>query len=234
MQDFQAEKNPLLAARAIFRRAAIAMLIIAGIELAVTVWNMVQQPGTFSINLAMLVGAAMLFSGNLRAVSLVRWLSAAYVPIAALWLFLVIRQPADLTFAYLRLYPFQVFMLVVVALVHWLMAVRLLRELGKPEVLAARAAAGKKLRDMRIPIALGAAGVVAGIIFNITLLGGERATRAAALAQQKAGSNYKVHVDSINVVKQLNGGEHATFVNASVAAWNDSVVVHVPVSWREP
>ena len=74
MQDFQAEKNPLLAARAMFRRAATAMLIIAGIELAVTVWNMVQQPGNFSINLAMLVGAAMLFSGNLRAVSLVRWL----------------------------------------------------------------------------------------------------------------------------------------------------------------
>lgn len=223
-------------ARTIFRRASKIMLVIAAVELAITIWNIVHQPdGNITVGISLLIGAAMLWSCNLRAVSLVRWFSAAYVPMAALGLYFVLRQPAELTFAYLRLYPVQVSMLLAVALAHWLLALWLLRELGRPPVLAARAAAGKKRRDTRIPFALGTAGVIAAIIFSVNILGSERATRATLAAQQKVGKNYKVYPEGINILSiRSTSGERSNVVNASVAAWNDNVIIHVPVSWREP
>lgn len=236
MQDSDDNIAPVHDGRTIFRRASKIMLVIAAIELAITIWNLARQPGgNIAFGISLLIGAAMLWSCNLRAVSLVRWFSATYVPVASLWLFFVIRQPADLTFAYLLLYPLQVFMLVAVELAHWLLALWLLRELGRAPVLAARGAAGKKRRDMRIPFALGTASVIAAIIFTVNILGSERAARATFAAHQKVGKDYKVYTDGLNILStRSTNGEHSTVVNASVAAWNDSVVIHVPVSWREP
>lgn len=221
--------------RTLLRHAAGVVCAVAVVELAITIWNAVNQAnGAITVGFSLLIGAALLATCNLRAVSLVRWICACYLPVAVLMLFFVLRQPLDLTLAYVRLYPGQVLMLVVVEVAHWLLALWLLRRLGSAPVLVARATAGKKVRDMRIPIALGSVIVIAGIIFSVTMLDGERAMRASVEAQRKAGSNYKVYTESLSMVKKLSdNGDNITYVNASVAAWNDSVVVHVPVSWQE-
>jgi hypothetical protein len=223
-----------LTERITLRNASKVLLAFAALDAVVAVANFLLHPGnTFSVNLAMLIGAALLWSGKLRAASLVRWLACAYLPVALYWAVLLTRQPLDLNLSYLRLYPLQVMVIVGLEACHWFVALWLVRTLGLPTILAARSAAGKKVRDMRIPFALGTLGTVAGIVLMIQLLGGERAIRAKSMAQQSVGKAYHTYVEGMNILTTTGNGESATFVKASVAAWNDDVVVHIPVQWRE-
>ncbi len=105
----------------------------------------------------------------------------------------------------------------------------LVRELGRAPVLAAQVAAGRKVRDMRIPIALSVALSLAGVGLMVNLLGGERARRAETMAAQKLGTEYRYHTQSMRIAS----GSKGTGVSASVAAWNRVAVIDVPVQWQE-
>ena len=105
----------------------------------------------------------------------------------------------------------------------------LAKELGREPVLAARASAGRKPRDMRIPAAAGVGMVVVMIIFMTLLLGGETADRAKSMAEQQTGPGYRFHVSSLNIATNNQG----TFVSGVVTAWNDNEIRTVPVHWVE-
>lgn len=218
------------------RHAGKVLLAIGILDLAIAIAGYFANPANpFFLNFTMLLGAALLWSGNLRAASLVRWVACAYLPVALYWAVLLARQPLDLNMSYLRLYPLQVLVMVFQQACHWLAALWLVRTLGLPPILAARSAVGKRVRDMRIPFALGMLGTIAGIVLLGKLLGSERATRAESMAQQSLGKGYHVYTEGMNISKTtaVGSGQSATFVSASVAAWNDRVVMHVPVQWRE-
>lgn len=226
-----------LTARTALHKAAKVLLAVGILDFTIAVAGYLSHPGnSFFFNFTMLLGAAMLWSGNLRAASIVRWLACAYLPVVLYWVVLLARQPLDLNLSYLRLYPLQVLVLVFQEACHWFAALWLVRALGLPTILAARSAAGKRVRDMRIPFALGMIGSVVGIVLLMKLLGSERALRAEATAQQSLGKNYHVYTESLNISKTIaaDSAVSPTFVTASVAAWNDAVVMHVPVKWKEP
>lgn len=220
----------------ILRNASKVLLAVGALDALAAVVNYLLHPGNgFYISLGMLLGAAMLWSGNLRAVSIVRWVACAYLPIALLWVVALVLPPLDLNLSYLRLYPLQVLMIAGLQACHWLVALWLVRTLGLPPILAARSAAGKPVRDMRIPFAVGTLGVVFTIVLMAKLLDSERAHRAEAMAQQSVGKGYRVYTEALNIstTRAFGASESATLVTASVAAWNDNVVIHVPVQWRE-
>lgn len=218
------------------RSVGKVLAAVGAVDAVVAVATYLLHPENgFYMSVAMWLGAVMVWSGNLRAVSMVRWVACAYLPIALLWAVALFFPPLDLSLSYLRLYPLQLLMLAGVQVCHWVVALWLVRTLGMPPILAARLAAGKPVRDMRIPFALGSLGVLFSIFLMTKLLGSERAHRAEALAQQSVGKGYRVYTESLNIATTaaLGSGESATHVTASVAAWNDSVVIHVPVHWRE-
>ena len=63
----------------------------------------------------------------------------------------------------------------------------------------------------------------------------EGATYLARFFNLQVGKDYKVYTEGLNILSiRSTNGERNNAVNASVAAWNDNVVIHVPVSWREP
>ena len=112
----------------------------------------------------------------------------------------------------------------VFALLFWLV-----RELGQTSILEARAAAGRKARDMRVPAALGVGLVAVLEVFLALLLGGESASKAKSLAEQNLGASYHYHVSSLNFAKSSQG----TFVSGVVIAWNEVEIRNVPVKWEE-
>jgi hypothetical protein len=151
---------------------------------------------------------------------------AAFVALLISWPFM---QPFALTLTQVRLSPGTsfatfAFMVLVLGLLGWL-----IRELGREPVMIARASAGRKQRDMRIPVTAGVGLVIVMGIFMALLLGSESADRAKSMAEQQVGPGYRLHVSSLNVTKNNQG----TFVSGVVTAWNDNEIRNLPVHWEE-
>jgi hypothetical protein len=227
----------MMEARAVLRDASKLLLTIGAINLALSTGLQLATSGSqFTFNFGLFVGAAMLWTGNLRAASLVRWFACAYLGIALFWMYAIARQPLDLSINYLKLYPFQVLALCAIEILTWLACLGLARHLGREEIMRARQAAGKRRRDMRIPFVLGCLGSVIGMVLMSYLLTAPRTERAESLARQSAGPGYRYYTESMQILwkKPTNAGVTGKQVNASVAVWNKDLVYHMPVSWREP
>lgn len=215
----------------ILQRAGKVLVVIGVIDIAVMIYVVANGNSySSSLNFFALIAGIFLWRGGLRAASVVRWLAWSTLP-AMLMMAIATPglQPWDLTLTELRLFPGTVLVAAALAIGQCGVMVWLVRELGRGELLAARVAAGRPLRDMRIPFALGVAGSLAGLCLMAYLLSGERADRAQMMVAAKLGAGYRYHVNSLNIMY----GRGATAVNASVVAWNATSVLNVPVWWRE-
>lgn len=215
----------------ILKRVGAVLLIVGLIDIAVMIYciaNSISYSSSFNI---FAIGAGFfLLRGSLRAASIVRWFAvfmlASFVASLIAWPFM---QPFALTLTQFRLNPDKsfatfAFMAFVLGLLVWLT-----RELGREPVLVARASAGMKQRDMRIPVAVGVGLVIVMGIFMALLLGGESADRAKSMAEQQVGPGYRFHVNSLHIAKNNQG----TFVSGVVTAWNDNEIRNLPVHWEE-
>lgn len=216
--------------RPILQRAGKVLVAIGVIDIVAMIYFVARgQSYSSSLNIFALIAGIFLWRGSLRAASVVRWLGWSTLPVALIVpaVFLA-RQPWDLTMTEVRLFPGSVFLSTALTVGYMALLLWLVRELGRGPVLAARVAAGRKLRDMRIPLGLGVAGMMVVVGLIVALFGGERAERAEVLAAAKLGVGYRYHVNSIAVVSI--GG--STAVSASVVAWNANAVLTVPVTWH--
>ena len=131
-----------------------AVVVLAGIVQAALA--MASAPaGSFHFQFAnfnILFGLLIAF-GNVRAVSAVRWLAwFGLMPAALLLLAGFLLQPAGLLLAQLRCIPGTLLHETAGQLISLAMLLFILHQLGSTPVLAARAALGRKVRDMRIPL----------------------------------------------------------------------------------
>lgn len=215
----------------ILKRAGGVLLVVGLIDIAVMIYCIVNGISySSSFNIFAVIAGIFLLRGSLRAASVVRWFAvlmlAAFVALLIAWPFM---QPLGLTLTQLRLNPggsiaTVALMAFVLGLLFWLA-----RELGQEPIQTARASAGRKQRDMRIPAALGVALVVFMGFFLALLLGGESAERAKSMAKQQVGPGYRFHVSSLNLVKNNQG----TYVSGVVTAWNEKDIRSIPVQWEE-
>ena len=215
----------------ILKRVGAVLLAIGLIDIAVMIYciaNGVSYSSSF--NIFAVVAGIFLLRGSLRAASIVRWFAvfmlSGFVALLIAW---PLMQPVGLTLTQIRLNPGTsiatfAFLAFVLGLLFWLA-----RELGREPVLAARASAGRKPRDMRIPAAAGVGMVIVMIIFMTLLLGGETADRAKSMAEQQVGPGYRFHVSALNIATNNQG----TSVSGVVTAWNDNEIRTVPVHWVE-
>jgi hypothetical protein len=216
---------------AILKRTGAVLLAVGLVDIAVMVYCIINGISySSSFNIFAVVAGIFLLRGSLRAASVVRWFAAFMLAgFSALLLAWPFFQPIDLTLTQIRVSPLSTAASVgvtalVIVLLFWLY-----RELGQSPVLQARAVAGRKARDMRVPAAAGV-GLVAmlGVLMAL-LLGGESASKAQAMAEQQLGSAYRYHVSSLNIAKNNRG----TFVAGVVTAWNEKEIRNVPVKWEE-
>lgn len=215
----------------ILQRVGTVMIAIGVIDICAMIYFVSNgQSYSSSFNIFGLIAGILLRRGGLRTASLVRWLACTMLPATALMgLGFLAMQPSDLTVTEVRLYPGTSFISTAFFIGYAVLLIWLFRELGRAPVLAARAAAGRPLRNMRIPFALGVIGSIAGAMLMVYLLGGARANRAETMAAAKLGAGYRYHTSSMNVITS-NGD---TAVTALVVAWNEKSVINVPVYWQE-
>lgn len=215
----------------ILKRVGTVVLAVGLIDIAVMIYCIANRISySSSFNIFAVVAGIFLLRGSLRAASIIRWLAVfmltTFLASLIAWSFM---QPVALTLTQIRLNPGTsfstfAFMAFVLGLLVWL-----IRELGREPVMVARANAGRKQPDMRIPVAAGVGLVIVIGIFMALVLGGETADRAKSMAEQQVGPGYRLHVSSLNIAKNNQG----TFVSGVVTAWNDNEIRSVPVQWEE-
>lgn len=213
------------------KKTGAVLLAVGLLDIAVMIYCIVNRIAySSSFNIFALAAGIFLLRGSLRAAGAVRWFAvfmlAGFVTLAFIWPFL---QPMDLTLTQLRLNPTAALLIAAFTLGLLLLLFWLQRELGQSPVLAARASAGRKVRDMRVPAGMGVGMVLVLVVSLSFLLGGAAAQKAVSIAEQKLGSTYRYHVSSLRIAKTDQG----TFVTGAVTAWNAQQVRNVPVEWKE-
>lgn len=208
------------------------MLLAVGlIDIAVMVYCIINSISySSSLNIFAVVAGIFLLRGSLRAVGIVRWF-AVFMASAAIGILVVLPfiQPLDLILTYVRLSPIAALGTVALLLGVLCFLLWLQWQLGKPPVLAAQAAAGRKQQNMRIPVAVGAVFVCLLVILLNVVLRGEHASKGVEIAQQELGRGYQYHVSSL----QTFNGPEGTLVSGVVTAWNANEIRHLPVKWKE-
>lgn len=214
--------------RVILRRTGAILILLGIVEF---IMGMVTAPkGTFNFQFfGILIGSAIAF-GNMRVVSVVRWLACLGLLSGALIILgEILVLPASLHAAQWRFVPGAAAMhyggqLLVLAVTFFIF-----RQLGRQPLLAARAAAGRKQRDMRIPLVLGGLLGLAAAGFNVKMLNGEYATKARQEVAAQVGAGFEYFTTGVNVQRT----PAKTIVFARVQAWNDRELREYPVQWEE-
>ena len=148
---------------------------------------------------------------------------------AALLLAWPLVQPLALSLAQLRLATVHTLAVVllwagVMALLYWLA-----RQLGSEAMQRAWSGAGRPLRDMRLPVILGAGGVALLVALLAWWHGGETAQQAIEMAERQLGSGYRFHVSDIDTWPHGDGKS----IVATVMAWNAAEIKELVVRWDE-
>jgi hypothetical protein len=215
----------------ILRRVGALLIVIGLLDIATRIYFI--SGGALFVQFGaifMVLAGVLLYRGGMRTASLVRWLAWTGLPaLVFITIILLAIQPLDLTLTLLRLHPVTMLTSAALAIGYGVLLYWLARQLGRAPILAARIAAQRPLRDMRIPFALGVAAAIGSGALTVNLLGGARAGRAEAMVAEKLGAGYRYHVNALNVISSRS----VTVVNASVVAWNPQTVVNVPVHWQE-
>lgn len=215
----------------ILKRVGGVLLVVGLIDIGVMIYCAVNRISySSSFNVFAVIAGIFLLRGSLGAASIVRWfavfLLAAMISFTASWPLL---QPVDLTLVQIRLNPgafttMAALMVFLLALLAWV-----IRQLGSEPILSALATAGRKIRDMRLPAALGIGLVVLLLTLLNQILGGQTAEHAKAMARQQLGAGYHFHVSSLNI----NSANGLASVSGVVTAWNEKEIRTVRVEWQE-
>jgi len=215
----------------VLKRIGWVLLVVGLLDIGVMVYCIANGIAySSSLNIFAVAGGVFLIRGSLRAASIIRWLGtfmiAAFASVLAASPLL---QPPNLTLTQLRLSPLAAAQALIafaffLALLWWLT-----RELGSPPVLAAQAAAGRKLKSLRLAVAAGIGlAVVLAISVNLVQRT-ESAAKAISFAKEQLGPGYQYHVSSLSY--QSSGASSS--VSGVVTAWNEMEVKNVPFQWRD-
>jgi len=217
--------------QAILRRVGQLLMALGGVDVAVLAYG-AATGASWSSGLGFFAIAAGFFvmRGSLRVASVVRWAAAfvasAAVALAGVWPWV---QPLDLTLTLVRLNPGTVAVAAAVSVALLAALVWIVVQLGRPAVQQARAAAGRPVRRMYIPMVLGA-GMTAGLAaIAITFAASATAVKARDMAAAQLGSGWRYHVTALNIRSTPQG----TSVRGIVTAWNATGVRNVAVKWDE-
>ncbi|MBC7917226.1 MAG: hypothetical protein H7Y28_05400 [Rhodoferax sp.] len=215
----------------ILKRAGLVLLNVGLLDIGVMIYCIVNAISyTSSFNIFAVVGGVFLMRGNLIAASLVRWLSL-FIAAALISVVLVspALQPLGLIFTEFKLNPVSTMLGLGLFAGAMVLLVWLSRQLGSPQVLAARAAAGRKVRNPTLPVGLGVGLALVLAVVSLWVQRSDAAAKAIQAAKAMHGASYEYHVSSLNY-RNTNEG---TFVSGVVTVWNVHEVKNVPFQWHD-
>ena len=215
----------------LLKKAGLVLVIVGLLDIGLMIYAITSRVSySSSLNVFAVVAGVLLWRGNLRAASAVRWLAlfflAALVSVSVLSPLLL---PLGLLATYIQVRPVAFMGSLGVFAVALLLFSWLAKQLSSEPIKAARRAAGRKERDARTPllVGVGLAVVLAGVNFNVQR--SDSAVRAVSEARAQLGEDYDFHVSSINYRSSSEG----TLVSGVVTAWKSGTVKDLPFQWRE-
>lgn len=212
-------------ARMIQRRTASIVVLLGIAELIYGISTAPQ--GQFKLQVTGLILGALLFFGGFRVMSVLRWLSfLAILPCALGLVSQFAFIPSELLLAQWRVMPGAVAAHYGALVGGAALTIFVARELSRPELLTERREAGRRMRDMRVPLALGLVIALGGTWFQYRMLNGEEAQQARQMAANQLGDRYQYYTNGV----WIHAGRTTT-VSATVQAWNDKEVLQLPVHW---
>lgn len=213
----------------ILKRVGIVLILVGAFDIAFMVWCITNgRSYSSSLNIFALVAGILLVRSGLKTARWVATISSfMLVACAGLLIVMPFIFPIGYWLAVLRsgvAAPSIVVALLLLALLYWVRQQTL-----RPEVLEAQRAAG--LSEPRTKRAMGFGFSLSVLL--VPLLGftlhGATAHQAIEKAKQQLGGNYRYVVTSMGVRANTKG----TSVFAIVAAYNDTELKSIPVSWQK-
>ena len=214
----------------ILRRAGFVLITIGAIDIAYMIWCIsTGNSYSSSFNIFALVGGVLLVRGGLKTA---RWVATGSSFMLAACGVVVLVMPFTLPLGYwVAVFKFgtgiglsMAFAVALLALLFWLR-----QQMMHPSIREAQLAAGLPPPRTTLPIATGVALPVA----LITLLGfmfhSDAAHEAIRRAEQQLGGNYHYVITNM----QMNSNTKETNVFAVVAAYNDTELKSVQLSWKQ-
>lgn len=221
----------------VMRKVALPVLALGVIDFLISLYQTFTQespPGAtiFMVRLNVVIAgfiAFYLWRGSLRMASVVRWMAVlALAMIVTSLASSPFLQPIDLTLQEIKVDGSSYLRSLSVAVAAMLGLGWLTWRLGHPAILEARAAEGRKRRDLRIPAALGIALVSLVSVLFMSMRSGPTADRAIELARGQVGEGYRFQVRSLHTVQGPQGTQNFSVVTA----WNDKEIKNIPVRWQ--
>ncbi|MET3493477.1 hypothetical protein [Variovorax boronicumulans] len=216
---------------ATLKRAGIVLVVAGLLDICVLIYSIVSRiPYSSSISVFAVIGGVFLLRGSLQAASHVQWF--ALLIAAALISMLVVSpalQPTDLTLTEIRLHPHVALVGITLFVFTMALLIWLVKELGSPQVRAARAAAGQKERSARMPIAVGICLALAFATVSVLVQRSDAAIKAIEVVGAANGPEYRYHVSSLN----YRGSNQGKSVSGIVTAWNKYEIKNVPFRWED-
>lgn len=210
------------------RRTAIIVGLVGIAELAYGIGTAPQEQ--FRLQVTGLIIGALLFYGGFRVVSTLRWLAFLGIPPCLLvFASQFALVPWGLQLARWRLMPGDVAVHYGALLGIAALTTFVAHQLSRHELLDERRAAGRKMRDMRVPLALGLAIALGATWLQYWMLNGEEAQQARQMATDKFGDRYQYYTNGVWIQASSKG----TTVSATVQAWNENEVLQLPVRWTK-
>jgi hypothetical protein len=221
--------NAFTAAKPVFRRAAMIIALLGAVQLGYSVWLHHYLQGAAPYQFGFLFLALILAFAGLRVASAVRWLCLLGAPLLTMaMLGEPVIFPADMLVARFRVSP----LLALIELAGGLAAIAILvwlaRELDRPEVRAAREAAGRKARDARIPMVAGTLLGIGTMAILSLFLRGETAQEAVGHAKARYGDRYHYAVQQLS----WQSGPDGKRIRARIILWNDREYGTVTISGK--
>ncbi|MFC3461381.1 MULTISPECIES: hypothetical protein [Massilia] len=210
------------------RRTAI---IVGLVGIAELIYGISTAPqGQFRLQVSGLIMGALLFYGGFRVVSALRWLAfLGILPCVLVFVSQFALVPCGLQLAQWRLMPGAVTAHYAALLGIAALTIFVAHQLSRPELLDEHRAAGRGMRDMRVPLTLGLVVALGATWFQYRILNGEEAQQARQMAADKFGDRYQYYINAVWIQASSNG----TSVSATVQAWNDNEVLQLPVHWTK-
>lgn len=212
--------------RSLLRWIGTIVMVVGVLEL---VYGLFAAPaGTVKFQVTFLLLGCVVFFGGLRTAAVVAWLAwLALVPALGMILQIFVVMPFDLVLTSMRLNPWYMPGLVIQFAISFGVAAFLALELRRGAFIDALLAAGDKVRNMRIPLGLGALIALTLLGLQLKMLNGVDADKAKELVAAELGPQYQYYASYVGY--EFGAKSNAV---ATVEAWNDKEIRTVPVRWE--
>ena len=215
----------------LLKKAGFVLVVIGALDVGLMIYAIASQVSySSSLNVFAVVAGVFLLRGNLRAASVVRWLALFFLAaLVSVTLVSPLLLPIGLLATYVQVQPLAFLSSLAVFTVGLVLFAWLARHLSTEPIKAAHLAAGRNVRDARIPLAVGVGLVLALVGVNFNVQHSQSAARAVNEARAQLGAEYEYHVSSINYRSNSEG----TTVAGVVTAWKSGTIKDLPFQWRE-